>query len=417
MLKILKIAYRNLMRYARRTLLTATLVVIGMVAVLVFIAVAGSFKEYMIGQITDSMLGHLQVHRTGYVKSIDNSPLDLNMTDEEYAKITEILKKDEGIESYSHRLKFSGMISNYKETTNVRLNAVNPEQELKTLPLLKQRVSKKSETADSPEMKQGEFWIPESLAEGLDVKIGDQLVLIATNKDGSVNGLPLIVSGVVGVMTGPGGRDGYMHIDDAYQLLRINKGEVNEIAIKLKTFENTTTSTKYLQKALSTLTDEEGKAVFELHTWDKLSPFSSIANIIDLLTFFVKFILIAIVLVSIMNVMLMAVYERIREIGTIAAIGTSPAKIRALFLTEGLLLGIFGSMCGSLISLGIIKLLNVTQITFAFGKQDALLLQPHISLQEVLTTSVIVILIAALASLQPAIKASKLEPIEALRHV
>jgi len=339
------------------------------------------------------------------------------MTDEEYAKITEILKKDEGIESYSHRLKFSGMISNYKETTNVRLNAVNPEQELKTLPLLKQRVSKKSETADSPEMKQGEFWIPESLAEGLDVKIGDQLVLIATNKDGSVNGLPLIVSGVVGVMTGPGGRDGYMHIDDAYQLLRINKGEVNEIAIKLKTFENTTTSTKYLQKALSTLTDEEGKAVFELHTWDKLSPFSSIANIIDLLTFFVKFILIAIVLVSIMNVMLMAVYERIREIGTIAAIGTSPAKIRALFLTEGLLLGIFGSMCGSLISLGIIKLLNVTQITFAFGKQDALLLQPHISLQEVLTTSVIVILIAALASLQPAIKASKLEPIEALRHV
>ena len=76
---LFKIAVRNLLRYKRRTLLTASLITIGVVFVLVFMAVSGSFKNMMIGQITDSMLGHVQVHRKGYVASIDNLPLNLNL--------------------------------------------------------------------------------------------------------------------------------------------------------------------------------------------------------------------------------------------------------------------------------------------------------------------------------------------------
>jgi putative ABC transport system permease protein len=71
---LFKIAIRNLLRYKRRTLLTASLITVGVVFVLVFISVSGSFKNMMIGQITDSMIGHLQVHRKGYVASIDNLP-------------------------------------------------------------------------------------------------------------------------------------------------------------------------------------------------------------------------------------------------------------------------------------------------------------------------------------------------------
>ncbi len=57
MLKLLKIAARNLLRYRRRTALTSLLIVIGVVSVLLFVAITGSFKAMMIGQITDSMLG------------------------------------------------------------------------------------------------------------------------------------------------------------------------------------------------------------------------------------------------------------------------------------------------------------------------------------------------------------------------
>ena len=93
--------------------------------------------------------------------------------------------------------------------------------------------------------------------------------------------------------------------------------------------------TASLEQRSADVTNKEGKPVFEVHTWEELSPFSNIAKMIDLMTLFIKIMLVAIVLVSIMNVMIMAVYERIREIGTIAAIGTPPGKILALFLAEG----------------------------------------------------------------------------------
>ena len=79
MLNVLKIALRNLARFGRRTLLTSTLITLGIVSVLLFVAIAGSFKAMMIGQFTDAVLGHIEVHRKGYVASIDNLPLNLNM--------------------------------------------------------------------------------------------------------------------------------------------------------------------------------------------------------------------------------------------------------------------------------------------------------------------------------------------------
>ena len=79
MRNLFKIAVRNLLRYKRRTMLTASLITVGVVFVLVFISVSGSFKNMMIGQITDSMLGHMQVHRKGYVASIENLPLTMNL--------------------------------------------------------------------------------------------------------------------------------------------------------------------------------------------------------------------------------------------------------------------------------------------------------------------------------------------------
>jgi putative ABC transport system permease protein len=116
-------------------------------------------------------------------------------------------------------------------------------------------------------------------------------------------------------------------------------------------------------------------------------------------------------------VMVMAVYERIREIGTIAAIGTPPRRILSLFLGEGLLLGLLGTALGTLVSLAAIYALNVWKVHFVFGQQQALVLAPRIGVLEVATVAAMVIGVAVLASLQPAWKASRLDPINALRHV
>ena len=112
----------------------------------------------------------------------------------------------------------------------------------------------------------------------------------------------------------------------------------------------------------------------------------------------------------------MSVYERIKEIGTIAAMGTTPSTITKLFLTEGLMLGVFGAIVGSILSFIIVFIINAVGITFSFGRQDSLTLNPTLSLNEVLVVGVIVILISLIASISPARKAANLNPVDALRQ-
>ena len=412
MLNIFKIAVRNLTRYKRRTLLTASLVAIGVVFVLVFISVSGSFKNMMIGQITDSFLGHIQIHKKGYVASIDSLPLTLNLSPNALEKVEKAINETPGIEAYSKRIKFGGMFSNFVETTNVRLNGVYPEDEVKTVPLFLSRIKEGERT-----IRTGEILVPELLAKGMKVKVGDTVVIIATNRDGSVNGKQFRVGGILESVTGPGGRDGYIHMDDAAEILRMNATEISEIAIRLRDFDGLHSVFGKLKDILSNELNKQGGPAFEVHMWEKLSPFYNVAKMIDIMTFFVKLMLIAIVLISIMNVMVMAVYERIREIGTIAAIGTLPGKIVAMFLIEGFSLGLFGAVVGNILGAAVVFVLNVAKPTFSFGRQKGLLLSPSISLEDILVISVIVITISVVASLQPAYKASRMNPIDALRHV
>jgi len=409
---LFKIAIRNLLRYKRRTLLTASLITIGVVFVLVFISVSGSFKNMMIGQITDSMIGHMQVHRKGYVASIENLPLNLNLKAGAIARLENILDKQTEIESYSPRIKFGGMFSNFMETTNIRLNGIYPDKELKTVPLLASRVTEGKKVLDK-----GEIWIPQLLAKGMKAKVGDTIVVVATNKDGSVNGKQFVVSGVLESATGPGGRDGYIRIEDAIEVLRMEGMEISEFAIRLKDFGKLHKFNEKLSGLLSKELNQQEKPIFELHTWEKLSPFYNIARMIDVMTFFIKLMLIAIVLISIMNVMIMAVYERIREIGTIAAIGTMPGKILNMFVIEGFCLGVVGAVIGNIVGIALIFILNASKITFNFGQQKDLILQANIYPYDLIVISVIVIIVSVIASLQPAFKASRMEPIKALRHV
>lgn len=415
MKNIIKISFRNLLRSGRRTILTASLITIGVMFVLIYAALSGSFKAYMVSQVTDSMLGHIQIHKKGYIASVDNLPLDKNMNAAQINKITEMLEENEFIESYTFRLKLGAMFSNYVASTGIRLNGIDPKNESLTLPLFSSRLASSLNTMDAASLKEGSILVPQLVAKGMNVNDGDTVVLVATNQKGSVNGLNFKVAGTIEPISGPGGRDGYIHINDVKKLLRLKVAEVSEVVIRLK-------DVKYLEKVmkqlkpLSDMKNQEDKPVLEIHTWKKLSPFYTIVKMLNIMDISIKIILISIVLISVLNVMVMSVYERIKEIGTIAAMGTTPSTITKLFLTEGLMLGIFGAIVGSLLSFVFVFVINTIGITFSFGRQNDLTLNPSLQINEVLMVSVIVIIISLIASISPAIKAAKLNPVDALRQ-
>ncbi len=414
MIALLKLSARNLMRYRRRTLLTAILIAVGVVALLLFVATAGSFKQVMVGGITDSMLGHLQIHHKGYTASIDNLPLNLDLKPTAIRKIETILQSEPAIASYSERVKLGAMFSNFNESTSIRLNGVDPVAEDKTVPALRQRINE-----GDPKgllVEPGQILIPDLLAKGMKVKTGDSVVLVATNASGSVNGKNFIVRGVLDAVTGPGGRDGYIHISDARELLRLEQPDIMEIAIRLHNIEQLPSVMTKLGAQLDEIRNKDNKPLTELHSWKELSPFANIVKMIDMMTLFIRIMLIAIVLVSVLNVMLMAVYERIREIGTLAAIGTQPNTIMGMFIYEGLLLGLVGAIAGILLSLAFLAMLQVMPPTFAFGR-EVIILHPTVSLADLGWVLLSSVLVSVLASLQPAWRASRMDPIKALHHV
>jgi len=357
---------------------------------------------------------------------------------------------------------------------------VYADRESATVPLLSKRVFEGG--VGQPLIKPGHIQVPELFAKAMGLKVGDTVVLVATNKDGSVNGKTFVIQGIMESISGPGGRDSYIHIDDARDLLRIEdeevedttlakheyitleeapadeplqplkldsplpesetqpkpyvpKGyleetrklfaennwgrpaEVSEIAIRLKQRDRLNLVLQQIEAAVADLKNRKGMSIFQVNPWQDFVPFSKVADMIDVMNLFMKIILVAVVLISVMNVLIMAVYERIREIGTISAIGTRPSSILWLFVSEGFLLGLLGTVIGTLIGLGLIAILHEVTITFSFGRQENLILTPSIGVADVATTAVLTILVAVLASLQPAWKASRMDPITALRHV
>lgn len=412
MFKMIKIALRNLLRYKRRTLLTSSLIAMGVMFVLVFVSASNAFKTLMIGQITDSMLGHIQIHKQGYMASIDSLPLTLNLNQKAINKLEKSIEAIPEIEACSPRIKFAGMFSNFKETTNLRINGVYPNLETSVIPLFTSRIKD-----GDPVIQRGEVFIPELLAKGMKVKVDDAIVIIATNRDGSVNGKQFKVGAIIESVTGPGGRDAYMHIEDAKEVLRMDQIEISEVAIRLKNFENLDNIKTKLIEALSGEVNRAGKSAFDVRTWEDLSPFYNVARMIDIMTFFIKLMLIAIVLISVMNVMIMAVFERIREIGTIAAIGTMPGKILSLFLIEGFSLGVVGTGVGIILTTFVTFIINAIGVSFNFGRQVGLTLTLRLDPGQIFLIAGIVIVVSVVAALQPALKASRMEPIHALRHV
>ena len=397
--------------------MTSLLIVICVVMVIVFSGVSDSFKSMMIGSITDSMLGHLQVHKKGYVSSIENMPLHLNIDERGINNLEKLFNENhEIIDAYSYRIKFSAMLSNYEETTNIRLSGVYPEMENAACPRLMERFIE--EVPDPGRfVEPGKIIIPENISKGLKLKPGDEVVLVANNKDGSVYGINLEVSSAMEGLVEPTGRDGFIHIEDAKALLRIEENEVNEIAVRLKKPDRLNSAQKILGENLNRFKNKQDKPEFELHTWADLSPFSTIATIVDILIITVKIVLIAIVLISILNVMMMSVYERVSEIGTISAIGTLPSKVLWLFLTEGVSLGVISTFIGNIVGVFALFIINHAKINFSFGRMKGIILETSVSPLELISVSLIVIAVAAVSSLYPAVKASKMQPVEALRHV
>jgi len=344
----IRIGLRNIIKNIRKTALTMATLLAGMAALLIFSGNNSYMFKVMRENFINTQFGHFQVYARGYLENGNDYPFDYLISD--YKKAAEEFKKIPGVKFVTPRLSFKGLISGDKISTAVMGIAGNPEDE---------KLMTASALTNSPFISSGD---PSGIVAGdgllkiLSGGIGDSFTIMTSMKGGGINGMDAVVRGV---------RKGYGEFDQLgkmFVLADIDRVErllnVGGSAGSLIVMLNRTDDVGKTEPLVRSLCEKLG---LEYKRWDQLAVFyKSVKAMYDMDMLIITIIIMAILIFVIANTMSMNLLERIREIGTIRALGTTKMKVALIFLAESALIGIIGSMAGTAFGLLVSVFINST---------------------------------------------------------
>ncbi len=430
---LVKLAVRNLLRNRRRTVITLVALVVGVGSMVGTRGFINGFRGMVIENQTRGLLGDLQVHHVGYIANVQSSPLTIDVADtpELRARMAAV----PGVVTVSPRIDFGAQLSTpdaapppedgseVKEadrgtSTFLMVTAFDPALERQVTPKRWDWVAagrgSMPTSADSPFIVLNDDFARalklELLPAGAALPpVERQAALITGDREQALNGENVVIGGTFASVTANDRRVGFMSLQLAQKLLRM-EGRVTEYGITVAPRADLPTVKRALEATLG--------PTFEVHTWAERIPFltdlvetqTRIFNIVTTLVLLV-------VLLGIINAMLMSVLERVREIGTMLAVGMRKSQVARLFLMEGVVLGAIGGALGVLVGLASVWAMSSAGIELpAPGAKVATVIHPSVEGFFVARTFAQAVAGSALAAILPARRAAALRPVEALAH-
>lgn len=400
------IAWRNVWRNKGRSLVVIGAMTVGIWA----LTFAGGFMQSFLTSYIESAIRHEtsngQVHHPEFTQDYD-----IRYDIKDYQSILGFLKESEVVESVTTRSLVNGMISSSRQATGVKIIGINPEEEAKVTALN----TLISEGAYFEGISRNPVLIGNKLAEKLKVNVRSKVVLTFQDIEGNITAGSFRVAGILDASSvAISESSAYVLKSDLNRLLNIGDN-VHEIAY--------TTVTGTDDEALA----NRIQANFEndkVESWKEISP--ALVFMEQMMASMLKILIIIIMSAlafGIINTMLMAVLERIRELGMLMALGMKRTKVFLMIMVETIYLSTVGGPVGLFIGYATISYLGKVGIDLtdysegleAIGYNSILypLLQPMDYVQIVIG----VIMTAFLASIYPAWKAIKLKPIDALHTI
>ncbi len=402
---LLRLALRSLGRARRRTALTLGAITLGS-AIVVF---AWGFGEGLVSWLTrvavSGRTGAVQVHALGHLDAAESSPLklDLERPDVLSAELHEV----PGVKAVTQRIRFMAIATTGAVSSMVLVDAIDPVTELQVCP---DRFGTMSAGAKLQPDGPRAIVVGAELASSLSVGVGDTLTLAASTRDGAQNALDYTI---VGVTLGSGllesKRVAITRLQDAQELLAM-RGRATELALAAADLDEL--------PALTARLSQVAGPTREVSAWTELNPFlrDSVGRVRIVLRG-VSLVLFAVVVMGVANTMLMAIFERVREIGTLLAIGMRRRRVLRLFLLEAAILSGVGAIAGVALGAAIVAGLAARGIDFTPpGSKVHNVIVPVLSPAVLLTVAIAAVLGAVLAAWLPARRASRLDPVEALRN-
>lgn len=406
MFKLAQLAFRNIFRNKRRTIITEISIVIGLI---VIIFAGGLLRDMEIGwrdSLIFSDIGHIQILAKGLK---DEGGIKDSIKDSRV--ITEKLNKYSNIKGYTERIDLNGLASTGEDTQMFIGNGIDPDTQLKVLPEAASKIT------SGRYLKHSDIngaVIGEGLAKKLKVKLGDTLTLATNDKYESFNAVIVTIIGIATIdETFVNDHFIALHIDNARALAGYDPFETSKIILTIDKTDDALNFSKILSR------DLRPQNMVEVFSWHELAGmFNQVVALFSSINVILIIILLILTLVGIMNTILMSVFERTREIGTLMAIGSAPRQVHIIFILESLFIGLIGVIIG--VALGILINLSIIglgglRLPPPPGQISGISLSPLILPWRILSVSLLVLFTSVLGALYPAKHAARQRPVDALR--
>ncbi len=410
----LNLAFRNVFRNRRRTIMALLAISIGTTGLIMFGGFVNDTYWRMREGTIDSGLGHLRIYKDGYLKHGQRDPIKYSLHEQDLQQIEELASKDPElsrlIKVISPELEFFGLAVVEDVSANFVGRAVLPARDEL---FVKRRVKEGSDlSADDAEG----VALGKALGETLLAKAGNAITLLVSNRIVGVNGIDGHIKGVVS--------SGFTDLDKvllkmplalAWDL--VGDRMITRVSVRLHRTEDT-------DMALARFKTILGNAglKLEFQGWSELAQdYHKVVTIFEDIYQFIMVVITIIIVTLVANITTMSILERVPEIGTLRAMGTKRGRILWMFLDEGMLLGLLGGVIGLTVGLIAASVINIHGIPQSPPPGATFSIEARIRWQDdfsVLTKAVAAPLVAAtLSAIAPAVRAARMNIAECFRHV
>ncbi|MDT8323008.1 MAG: FtsX-like permease family protein [Bacteroidota bacterium] len=403
---LLTIAWRNIWRNRRRSVIVLVSIVVGIAAVMFNDGLSIGMIRQMLENSIGSHVSHIQIHAQGF-----NDNRVIQNVVPKPAEVESALRNTAGVQHWSPRVLSFGLLSSALNSSGGVIVGVDPEREKDVTTIRRSIVEGNYLTGAAHEVVIGN-----RLADKLNVGIGDKVVGMASALSGDVGSDLFRVAGIFETVSSEFDK-AYMFtsIDNARSMLEL-EDRILEYAVIVRDINRVEAVAAELRQKLG---DD-----YEVLTYIDLLPI--LVSQVDMYKsmMYVVYLIIAIAMIfGIVNTMLMSVFERIQEIGVLMAIGMSVRRIFAMVLIEAGTLGIIGTATGLALGTGLLLLFSSIGIDFSIFSEGltsfgvGAVIYPRLTLDTVLNVLIIIPLTTVLGAVYPAVRAMRLQPVTAIRYV
>lgn len=402
-----RIAWRNLWRNPRRTVLALLAIAVGQAALLATQGLMRGYGDNIQQAITGPMVGHVQIHAPKYR---EDRATDLVL--DEVAAMTQRLAALPGVTSAAPRIYAPVLIAPERQAFVATVVGVDLAAECQPFGLLSER---------QEPLASGEVLVGYRLARTADIRVGQEVAIVGQAADGSLANDLYTVQGILKGPVDLVNQSGVvMGLADAQQLLAM-PDQAHELMVRA-------TGLKAVPTLVAALRADPSLAGLDIATWRELVPeLTMIVDLVDWVGYFILALVLVAAVAGIANTLMMATYERLHEFGMLLALGCTPRRIVRLILAEAAWLGGTGVAVGTVFG-GIFLLITrrtgidmsswggdgIDNLAYA-GMRLPLEIYPRIDPLDPVVGLVAVVLVSLLAAAWPAWVAGRLDPMEAMR--